>query len=90
MRGEWRKLEDRFHNGKEFQYTLADVTRGDHSDPLLPTTTTSTYMEFHNVGLEEYSISITSENSVGQVKQSMLKEFSHHHKIPDNLLLLYY
>ena len=63
----WKKLADRFHNGEEFRYTVTDVKKGGHSEPLLPKTTTSAYMEFHNVGLEEYSISITSENSVGQV-----------------------
>ena len=68
----WKKLADRFHNGEEFRYAVTDVKRGGHSEPLLPKTTTSAYMEFHNVGLEEYSISITSENSVGQVKHELL------------------
>ena len=68
----WKKLEDRFHNGEEFRYTVTNVKRGGHSYVLLPTTTTSAYMEFHDVGLEEYSISITSENIFGQVNYLML------------------
>ena len=63
----WQKLDEKLHNGEEFRYTVTDVRQDGHSQPLLPVTKTSTFMEFQKVGLGQQSIFITSENSVGQV-----------------------
>ena len=66
----WQKLDDKLHNGEDFRYTVTDVRQDGHSQPLMPVTTTSTFMEFQKVGLGQQSIFITSENSVGQVSFS--------------------
>ena len=63
----WQKLDEKLHNGEDFRYTVTDVRQDGHSQPLLPVTKSSTFMEFQNVGLGQQSIFITSENSVGQV-----------------------
>ena len=63
----WQKLDAKTHNGEDFRYTVTDVRRDGHSEPLLPVTKTSTYMEFQKVGLQQHTFFITSENSVGQV-----------------------
>ena len=63
----WQKLDEKLHNGEDFRYTVTDVRQEGHSEPLLPVTTTSTFMEFQKVGLGQQSIFITSENSMGQV-----------------------
>ena len=63
----WQKLDEKLHNGNSFRYTVTDVRQEGHSQPLLPVTTTSTFMEFQKVGLGQQSIFITSENSMGQV-----------------------
>ena len=63
----WQKLDENLHNGDNFRYTVTDVRQDGHSEPLLPVTATSTFMEFQKVGLGQQSIFITSENSIGQV-----------------------
>ena len=63
----WKKLDEKLHNGEDFRYTVTDVRSDGHSQPLLPVTKSSTFMEFQKVGLGQQSIFITSENSVGQV-----------------------
>jgi len=66
----WQKLDEKLHNGENFRYTVTDVRQEGHSEPLLPVTTTSTFMEFQKVGLGQQSIFITSENSMGQAPTS--------------------
>ena len=73
----WQKLDERFHNGEDFRYSVTDVRRGGHSVPLIPVRITEAFAEFHKVGLEEYTIFITSENTVGQVgKETVSSIFS--------------
>ena len=67
----WQKLDAKTHNGEDFRYTVTDVRTDGHSEPLLPVTKTSTYMEFQKVGLQQHTFFITSENSVGQVNWIM-------------------
>jgi len=66
----WQKLDEKLHNGEDFRYTVTDVRSDGHSQPLLPVTKSSTFMEFQKVGLGQQSIFITSENSVGQAPTS--------------------
>ena len=67
----WQKLDAKTHNGEDFRYTVTDVRTDGHSEPLLPVTKTSTFVEFQKVGLQQHTFFITSENSVGQVNWIM-------------------
>merc|ERR1719507_1008128 len=66
----WQKLDEKLHNGDNFRYTVTDVRQDGHSQPLLPVTATSTFMQFQKVGLGQQRIFITSENSIGQAPTS--------------------
>ena len=51
----WQKLDAKTHNGEDFRYTVTDVRTDGHSEPLLPVTKTSTYVEFQKVGLQQHT-----------------------------------
>ena len=83
----WKKLDEKFHNGDNFRYTVTNTWVGNHPIPLEPHVTTSAYMEFRKVSLEQFSVSITSENSVGQVSYKTFI-FRFHKDIPIKSWLL--
>jgi hypothetical protein len=68
----WQKLEEDKHNGANFRYTATEVRQGELKVDLKPEQTSKAYMVFKGVGLEEYNISITSENDNGTVILSVI------------------
>jgi len=61
----WEQLEEKYHNGPNFEYVITEVLEGEHSLPRQPSNQMSAYAEFKRLKLDNYTFFVTSKNEKG-------------------------
>jgi len=64
----WEKLEEKYHNGPNFEYVISQVLEGEHALPHQPSNQMSAYAEFKRLKLDNYTFFVTAKNENGSAQ----------------------